>query len=76
MIYIVYEMYVYLRKHCGNTHRPRIEPKVLGETTTAIIEQNRMRAHLRCEVDSKLTGEVLYGYTRMLCSTVLLYSFN
>jgi hypothetical protein len=31
MISIVYKLYMYLRKHCSNTARPRIEPMVLGK---------------------------------------------
>jgi len=30
-----------------------------------------MRAHLKCEVDSKLTGEVLHSYALTHCSTAL-----
>ena len=30
-----------------------------------------MRAHLKCEVDSKLTREVLHSYALMHCSTAL-----
>ena len=79
-ISIVHKLYMYLRKHCSNTSRPRIEPKVLGKilsppelsnqrnTVNAKIDtqQNRMRAHLKCEVDSKLTGEVLHSYASMI----------
>ena len=31
MIFIVYKLYMYLRTHCSNTPRSRIEPKVLGK---------------------------------------------
>ena len=32
LIFIMYKLYMYLRKHGNNTTRPRIEPKVLGKT--------------------------------------------
>jgi hypothetical protein len=77
---------MYLRKHCSNTPHPRIEPKVLGRTelsnqSNAVningisTSHNRMRAHLRCEVDSKLMREVLCSYASMYCITVLSLSF-
>jgi hypothetical protein len=31
IISIIYKRYMYLTKHCRNTPRPRIEPKVLGK---------------------------------------------
>jgi hypothetical protein len=31
MISVMYKLYMYVRKHCSNTPRPRIEPKVLGK---------------------------------------------
>jgi hypothetical protein len=31
MIFVVFKLYMYLRKQCSNTSRPRIEPKVLGK---------------------------------------------
>ena len=31
MIFIMYKLCMYLRKHCNNTPRPRIEPKALGK---------------------------------------------
>jgi len=35
-----------------------------------------MRAHLRCEVDSKLTGEVLYSYASLDCITVFFLTIS
>jgi len=44
MISIVYKPYMFSKKHCSNTPRPRTEPKVLGKILPPPEQSNQGNA--------------------------------